>query len=337
MEETAVHEVLLAVACVALLLAAAGLLLWQWAKNRQMRQATERHLNQQILATNTAATASAIPMPMRDLPGEGLASSLTTDPWFDGEAASANATRTGLLERVIPGWMVGVIEPRTIVFALAIIAGLGLLVGILVGWLGALGVLFLLVLIASFALWLQLQKFRRKLIHQLPGYIDAMVRLITVGNSTQAAFQLAIPTTQAPLRGHLERSAALVRAGMDLDRALHQTATSVRIEEMYLLASILGLGVRYGGRADLLLERVGNFMRDREQAEQELTAMSSETRLSAWILGLLPVGVGAFLILTNPSYFMGMWNDDTGRILIFSSVGLQLTGAALLYRLARLT
>jgi tight adherence protein B len=337
MGETTVREVLLAVACVALLLAAAGLLLWQWAKGRQARQATERHLNQQILATSTATAATAVPMPLRDLPGEGLASSLTTDPWFDGGAGSTTPARTGLLERAIPGWMVGVIEPRTVVFALIAIVVICLLVGVFVGWLAALGVLFLLLLMASFALWLQLQKFRRKLIHQLPGYIDAMVRLITIGNSTQAAFQLAIATTQAPLRGHLDRSAALVRAGVDLDRALHQTADNVRIEEMYLLASILGLGVRYGGRADLLLERVGNFMRDREQAEQELSALSSETRLSAWILGLLPVGVGAFLIFTNPSYFMGMWNDGTGRILIFSAVGLQLTGAALLYRLARLT
>jgi tight adherence protein B len=123
---------------------------------------------------------------------------------------------------------------------------------------------------------------------------------------------------------------------VDLDRALHQTATNVRVEEMFLLASILGLGVRYGGRADLLLERVANFMRDREQSEHELIAMSAETRLSAWILGLLPLGVGAFLILTNPGFFMGMWNDETGRILIFSSVGLQLLGAVLLYRLAKL-
>jgi len=46
---------------------------------------------------------------------------------------------------------------------------------------------------------------------------EEIVRLITIGNSTQAAFQLAIATTEAPLRGHLERSASLVRAGMDLD------------------------------------------------------------------------------------------------------------------------
>ncbi|WP_418129632.1 type II secretion system F family protein [Variovorax sp. 375MFSha3.1] len=332
------REGLLVAFCIALLLAAAGLLLWQWAKNRQGRQATGRHLSQQIQASAAASAADAppIPMPLRDMPGDGLASSLTTDPWLDTGAAPVAPERISLVERVIPGWMVGVIEPRTIAFALAAIVGIVVLVGLLIGWLAALGVLFLLVLLTSFALWLQLQKFRRKLIHQLPGYIDAMVRLITIGNSTQAAFQLAIATTQAPLRGHLERAAALVRAGVDLDRALHQTADNVRIEEMYLLASILGLGVRYGGRADLLLERVSNFMRDREQAEQELIALSSETRLSAWILGLLPVAVGAFLILTNPSYFMGMWNDGTGRILIFSAVGLQLTGAALLYRLARL-
>jgi tight adherence protein B len=328
-----VREALLVVACIALLMAATGLLLWQWAKRRQVRLAMERHLSQQILATGTT---TAVPMPVRDLPGESVTSGLMTDPWLESEAASAAAVPASLLERAMPAWLVGVIEPRTIVFALAVIAGLCMLTAALAGWLAALGVLFLLLLAASFVLWWRLQKFRRKLVSQLPPYIDAMVRLITIGNSTQAAFQLAIATTQEPLRGHLERSATLVRAGVDLDRALHQTATHVRVEEMFLLTSILGLGVRYGGRADLLLERVGNFMRDREQADQELTAMSAETRLSAWILGLLPVGVGAFLIFTNPSYFMGMWADDTGRILIFSSVGLQLAGAALLYRLARL-
>ncbi|MCY1562657.1 hypothetical protein D9M68_1000910 [compost metagenome] len=77
-------------------------------------------------------------------------------------------------------------------------------------------------------------------------------------------------------------------------------------------------------------------MRDREQAEHELVAMSSETRLSAWILGLLPVCVAAFMIMNNPSYFLGMWNDGTGRMLVLMGVGLQASGGLLLYRLARI-
>jgi Flp pilus assembly protein TadB len=326
-----VAKVLLTVACVALLLAAAGLLLWQWAKGRQARQAATRHLDQQILASTAAAVQT--PMPLRDLPSDAL----MTDPWLETDASATASEPAGLLERAMPEWLIGVIEPRMAALGLVAIVMLAALAGLFGGWIAALSALTLLALLAVFAIWLRLQKFRRKLVSQLPGYIDAMVRLITIGNSTQAAFQLAIATTEAPLRGQLERAASLVRAGMDLDRALHQTASSVRVEEMFLLASILGLGVRYGGRSDLLLERVGNFMRDREQAEHELLAMSSETRLSAWILGLLPVSVGAFFILTNPSYFLGMWNDGTGRMMVLSAAGFQLFGAALLYRLAKLT
>ncbi|KLN54853.1 type II secretion system F family protein [Variovorax paradoxus] len=324
-------KVLLTVACIALLLAAAGLLLWQWAKGRQARQAASRHLDQQILAS-TAAAAS-LPIPLRDLPSDGL----MADPWLETDASAAASEPVGLLEKAMPDWLIGVIEPRMAALGLVAIVVLAALAGLFGGWIAALSALTLLALLAVFAIWLRLQKFRRKLVSQLPTYIDAMVRLITIGNSTQAAFQLAIATTEAPLRGQLERAASLVRAGMDLDRALHQTASTVRVEEMFLLASILGLGVRYGGRSDLLLERVGNFMRDREQAEHELLAMSSETRLSAWILGLLPVSVGAFFILTNPSYFLGMWNDGTGRMMVLSAAGFQLFGAALLYRLAKLT
>ncbi|MDQ0606129.1 tight adherence protein B [Variovorax sp. W1I1] len=337
MRETA----LLSVAVVALLLAACGLFLWQLAKKRQTQQAVGRHLDQQIEAgtgTHAPAPFSAVPPMRATAPADALSSGLTTDPWLDTDAATAAAARPKRwLERAMPDWLVGVIQARTLVLGIVIIFVLSLVAGSFGGWPAWLGVLLLLALLGTFAVWLRLQKVRRKLVSQLPGYIDTMVRLITIGNSTQAAFQLAISSTQEPLRGHLERSAALVRAGVDLDKALYQTATHVRIEEMFLLSSILGLGVRYGGRADLLLERVSNFMRDREQAEHELIALSSETRLSAWILGLLPLLVGAAIIASNPAYFLGMWHDGTGRILIFSGLGLQATGALLLYRLARLT
>lgn len=335
------ETVLLGVAVVALLLAASGLFLWQWARKRQAQNLVGRHLDLQIQAGASAAVPppfGVAPSSRAIAPTDDLSSGLTSDPWLQTETTIANAARpTRWLERVLPDWLVGVIEVRTLVAGIIAIVVLSLIAGSFGGWLAGFSVLVLLALLGAFAVWLRLQKVRRKLVSQLPGYIDTMVRLITIGNSTQAAFQLAIGSTQEPLRGHLERSAALVRAGVDLDKALYQTATHARVEEMFLLSSILGLGVRYGGRADLLLERVSNFMRDREQAEHELIALSSETRLSAWILGLLPLLVGTAIIASNPAYFLGMWHDGTGRVLIFSGVGLQLTGALLLYRLARLT
>lgn len=329
-------EVQLAVLCFALVLAAAGILLWQWARGLQQRQVIHRHLAQQLEARPMPAEAS--PSSPRtsfiDSPANGMAA----DPWMNaGSAEPVAAARKDRLQALMPSWLEGAISVNLVALVGLLILILSAVAGLLAGWISAIGAFVVLLALSTFGLWLRLQKFRRQLVSQLPSFIDAMVRLITIGNSTQAAFQLAITSTQPPLRSYLERAANLVRAGVDLDRALHQTAASVRVEEMYLLASILGLGVRYGGRADLLLERVANFMRDREQAQHELVAMSSETRLSAWILGLLPLGVGGFIIISNPGYFLRMWHDSTGQMLIFGAVGLQLLGTVLLYRLARLT
>jgi len=99
---------------------------------------------------------------------------------------------------------------------------------------------------------------------------------------------------------------------------------------------VLRLSVKYGGRADVMLDRMASFMRDLEQAERELVALSAETRLSAWVLTLLPLGIGGFLIASNPHYFAWMWNDATGRKLVWLAFALQMFGAFLLYRLARL-
>lgn len=96
------------------------------------------------------------------------------------------------------------------------------------------------------------------------------------------------------------------------------------------------MSVRYGGRADLVLERVSAYIRDRQSAERELHALSAEIRLSAWVLALLPVGVGALIMILNQGYFLRMWNDASGQRMVLLAIGLEGVGALLLYRLAQL-
>lgn len=319
-------------AILALLVAAAALLLWQWAARRHARDAAGRFLSQQIAAYGAGGGLAA------DSPVAGHANQLT-DPWAPAPAVPITATteaRTGWAAVELPGWLQGTIALRTLAICTAVVLAASIAVLAVAGALSAVTAFVLLMLGGAFALWLRLQKRRRRMVAQLPGFIDGMVRLLTVGNATQAAFQLSVASAKAPLREPLEDAAAMARAGVDLDLALHQTARHTGIEEMRLLASIIGVGVRYGGRTDLLLERVAGFMRDREQAEQELVALSSETRLSAWVLGLLPMIVAGIIVMTNAQYFMRMWQDPTGQTMIFSAAALQIVGVLMLCRLARI-
>ncbi|HVE07272.1 MAG TPA: type II secretion system F family protein [Paraburkholderia sp.] len=177
---------------------------------------------------------------------------------------------------------------------------------------------------------------RQRIVRQLPSFLDGIVRLVVLGNSVPAAFQAALQTTEAPLRECLDHVSRMLRGGVEIDRALQSVGQLYRVSEFELVGAVLRLSVKYGGRADTMLDRMAAFMRDLEQAERELVAMSAETRMSAWVLALLPIGIGGFLVVSNPHYFAAMWNDGTGRELAYLAFALQVLGVFLLYRLARL-
>lgn len=192
--------------------------------------------------------------------------------------------------------------------------------------------------IAAVALVVTARAQRRRLaiVVQLPTFLDGIVRLVTLGNSVPAAFQAALQTTEAPLRECLDHVSRMMRAGVEIDRALAHVAAVYRTREFEFVGAVLRLSVKYGGRADVMLERMSAFMRDLEQAERELAAMSAETRLSAWVLVALPLAIGGFLVATNPEYFSAMWGDVEGRRLVYVAFALQALGGYVLYRMTRL-
>jgi tight adherence protein B len=64
-------------------------------------------------------------------------------------------------------------------------------------------------------------------------------------------------------------------------------------------------------------------------------ALSAETRLSAWVLGLLPLVVAGGLFVMNAGYILLMWRDPMGKAMLLTALGLEVVGALLLYRLAK--
>ena len=63
--------------------------------------------------------------------------------------------------------------------------------------------------------------------------------------------------------------------------------------------------------------------------------MTGETRMTAYVLGGLPVLIVGYFMLVNPSYLMTMWNDGTGRIMLFSALAMDLGGTFVMWRMLR--
>jgi len=326
------------IAALAVLCVAGALLLLQRGAQREERASTERFIDSRMAPTMPGGVSAARTAPLR----QATAAHGGMAPHAPEEGAGSRVQWTYLKARVgfaIDNTMsrAGIANARTP--ALIMLVATSVLCfwavregGVLAGAVTLLACLSFVFFLVS----MRTQKRRQSIVRQLPSFLDGIVRLITLGNSVPAAFQGAMQTTDAPLRDCLDHVSRMLRTGVEIDRALSQAAVLYGARELELVGAVLRLSVKYGGRADVMLDRMASFMRDLEQAERELSAMSAETRLSAWILALLPVGIGGFLILTNPRYFGAMWFDPTGRELVYLAFGLQLVGAWLLYRLTRL-
>ncbi|MBB6578866.1 tight adherence protein B [Comamonas odontotermitis] len=312
--------ILAALACILLALA-----LWLFARARSgdTRKALQDNL-QRNLDIQREMQASPLPMP-----GSSI------DP---GVAVGARLQESSVWQRLedFVGYEAWGIAPRT----LLLLGCIGLTLTVLAASHGGLAmgaaVLLVLVLLSCFGIAMRLNRRRAKMLSQLPAFLDNVVRLISIGNSPHASFQLACNNVPEPLGGALQHVSASLNISPDLGQAMGQLERMWGLPEFGLLAAVFRMSTRYGGRADLVLERVSAYIRDRQSAERELHALSTEVRLSAWVLALLPIVVGTLIMVLNEGYFMRMWNDSTGQKLIFVAGGLQVAGSFLLYRLARL-
>jgi len=86
-----------------------------------------------------------------------------------------------------------------------------------------------------------------------------------------------------------------------------------------------------------MVKSLTEMARSRETSAQELRALTAETRMSAWVLVAVPLGITAFILLNNHEYYSAMWSSMTGRTVLLAGFGMQFLGAVVIWRMMQST
>ncbi|MFI8646329.1 type II secretion system F family protein [Pseudomonas iridis] len=205
----------------------------------------------------------------------------------------------------------------------------------LAGWIGLLVMLVLPpVAVRLYVSW-RYQRRLRRMIEQLPQLLDHTVRSLKSGRTLADAVLGAIEASEDPLKDAMGRVQRSVQLGVSLPDAVSDLAELYERDEFRLFALGLKVNHRYGGNASELLENLIKMIRERDQAARQLRAMTGETRLTAWVLGLLPITMAGYFLMANPVYLVAMWHDPSGQRMLATAFGMQVIGSLLLWRMLR--
>jgi len=211
-----------------------------------------------------------------------------------------------------------------------------MVLGYLVGkWFGVLlAALIPPLLLRMYVAW-RYQRRVRRMIEQLPQMLDHAVRSLKSGRTLADAVLQGIESASDPLQSAMRRIQRSVQLGVSLPDATQDFADLYDNEEFRLFALGLRVNHRYGGNASELLENLIKMIREREQGARQLRAMTGETRMTAWVLALLPMGMVGYFLLVNPNYLMTMWRDSSGQFMLLAAFTLQALGCLALWRMLR--
>ena len=179
------------------------------------------------------------------------------------------------------------------------------------------------------------QRRLQKMIRQMPNFLDQVVRSLHSGRTLGDSITQAVSTADDPLREIFSLVNNHVLLGISLPEALQEVAELYDVEELHVFSLGVAVNHRYGGNTTDLLENIIKVIHEREKLSRQLRAMTGETRLSAFILAVLPVSLGVYILFTNPGYLMNMWMDTGGRWMLLTSLGLQVLGCYTLWRMLK--
>jgi tight adherence protein B len=81
-----------------------------------------------------------------------------------------------------------------------------------------------------------------------------------------------------------------------------------------------------GGNLAELLVTVAETMTERERLRRDVNALTAEGKISAIVLGIMPVGLGGFIYSANPGYMDPLFEETAGKIMLVGSILLALFG-----------
>jgi tight adherence protein B len=160
---------------------------------------------------------------------------------------------------------------------------------------------------------------RKKFTSQLPDMLQLLSGTLRAGYSLLQGLEASAEEVDDPMGHELRRVLGEARLGRPLEEALEDCAERMGSDDFSWAVMAISIQREVGGNLAELLMTVSQTMVARERLRRDVRALTAEGRISAIILGLLPIGLGVVMYAINPKYMGTLVHDSIGQIALIAA------------------
>ncbi len=163
---------------------------------------------------------------------------------------------------------------------------------------------------------------------QLPDMLSLLSGSLRAGYSLVQGVDAVSQEVDGPMGRELRRVMTEARLGRELEDALEASAERVQSNDFEWAIMAIRIQREVGGNLSELLMTVADTMVDRERLRRDVSTLTAEGKMSAIILGLMPIGLGGAMYSMNPEYMMVLFSNGLGKGIFAAGIVSALIGFA---------
>ncbi|HLX06148.1 MAG TPA: type II secretion system F family protein [Candidatus Binatus sp.] len=148
---------------------------------------------------------------------------------------------------------------------------------------------------------------------QLPYALDLIKSSLEAGHSLLRGLQVVVAEFADPIATEFRSAIEQSRLGLPLPRALEEMLKRVPQEDLRLLVVAVRVQAEVGSSLAIILGRLSEIVRTRQRLQQQIKALTAQSKMSGILVGFLPVVMLAAFSVIQPSYTNTLFFDPSGQ------------------------
>jgi tight adherence protein B len=170
--------------------------------------------------------------------------------------------------------------------------------------------------------------------NQLPDTLGLWVNALRSGYSVLQAMEAVAKDAAEPTKTEFKRVIQEVQLGIDMADALDHLLDRVESDDLDLVITAVNIQREVGGNLADILDVISGTIRERIKLKGEIRVLTSQGRITGYLISFLPIGLAMLLNVINPGYMGQMFtNRMCGWPMLGAGLAMIGIGAALIQKI----